>query len=83
MCFACAIKATRLQTLSGLTPLAEAPVPKDLWISSDAEVVYYPPIPNELLEHHANLLFSGVAQEVRALNPEIPGGHIALIATVN
>jgi hypothetical protein len=63
-----------------MTRLAEAPVPKDLWISPEAEVVSYQPVPNELSEHHANLLFSGVAQGIRAPNPEIPGGHIALIA---
>jgi hypothetical protein len=64
-----------------MTPLPEAPIPKDPWISPEAEVVTYPPIQDELIEHHANLLFSGVAQGVRAPNPEIPGGHIALIAT--
>jgi hypothetical protein len=66
-----------------LTPLAEAPVPKDLWVSREAEVVTYQPIPKELSEHHANLLFSGVDQGVRAPNAEILGGYIALIATNN
>jgi hypothetical protein len=54
-----------------------------LWLSPDPEVVTYPPIPNELTENHANLLFSGVTQGVRAPNLEIPGGHIAPIATNN
>jgi hypothetical protein len=69
----------RDQAQSGLTPLAEAPIPKDLWISPDVQVVSAPPLPNELSERSAELLFSGVAQGVRALNPEIPDGHIALI----
>jgi hypothetical protein len=54
--------ARRDHVIEGMVPLADAPVPKDGWISPDAEVVSYPPIPNELSEFHANLLFSGVAQ---------------------
>jgi hypothetical protein len=47
------------------------------------EVASYPPISNGLADDHANLPFSGVAQGVRDLNPEIPGGYIALVATNN
>jgi hypothetical protein len=66
-----------------MTPLAEAPVPTDLWISAEAQVVSYPAISNDLSKHHATFLVSGVAQGVRAPNPEIPGGHIARVATNN
>jgi hypothetical protein len=55
----------------------------DRWISPEAEVISYPPIPNEQSEAHAEMLFSGVSHGVRAPNPEIPGGHIAHIATNN
>jgi hypothetical protein len=57
---------------AGLKPLAEAPTPKDGWISAEAEVVSCPPIPDEYAEARANPLFSGVVQGIRALNPEIP-----------
>jgi hypothetical protein len=43
----------------------------------------YQPILNEGLEDHAALLFSGIAQGVRAPNPEIPGGYVALVAANN
>jgi hypothetical protein len=73
----------RDQEQAGLTHLAEAPTPKDVWISPDDQVVSAPPTPNEFCENHASLLFSGVAQGVPASNPEIPDDHIALIATNN
>jgi hypothetical protein len=41
------------------------------------------PIPNERSEGRASLLFTGEVQEIRASNPEILGGHIALIGTNN
>jgi hypothetical protein len=75
--------ARRDQTIADMVPLPEAPVPKDRWISPGADVISHPPFPNEVSESHAGLLFSGVAQGIRAPNPEIPGGHIALIATNN
>jgi hypothetical protein len=62
--------------VAGIRPLAEAPVPKDRWISPDAEVVSYPPMPNEVVEHSAQILFSGVSQGARVPHPEIPGGYI-------
>jgi hypothetical protein len=57
----------------GMVPLAEAPVPKDRWISPEAEVLLYQPIKNEEADDYSELLLSGVVQEVR-VNPEIPGG---------
>jgi hypothetical protein len=46
------------QSIPEMAPLAESPVPKDLWISPEAEVVTYPPILNEQSEIHAEMLFS-------------------------
>jgi hypothetical protein len=46
-------------------------------------VVTYPLIPNEFAANSANPPFSGQVQGVRTLNPEIPGGSIALVATNN
>jgi hypothetical protein len=34
-----------------ITPLVEAPVPKDRWISPDSEVMTYPPMPTEFVEN--------------------------------
>jgi hypothetical protein len=40
-------------------------------------------MPPEFVEHSAQLPFSGVSQGVRIPNPDIAGGHIALIAQNN
>jgi hypothetical protein len=48
-----------------------------------AEAVSYPPVPNEQAENCANLFFSSEVQGIRALDPEISGGRIALVATNN
>jgi hypothetical protein len=75
--------ARRDQATAVVTLLAEAPVPKDRWISPDAEFVIYPPILNEESEDHTDRPSSGFAQGVGTPNPEIPGGYIALVATNN
>jgi hypothetical protein len=75
--------ARKDQVTAGIAPLAEESVPKDRWISPDAEVVTYPPILNEGAEDRAALLFSGLTQGVRAPNPEISGGYVALVVTNN
>jgi hypothetical protein len=36
---------------SGIRPLLERPVPKDRWVSHDAEAFSYPPMPGEFVEH--------------------------------
>jgi hypothetical protein len=64
-------------------PLAELPLAKDRCVTHDAEVLTYPAMPEELAENSGQLLFSGVSQAARIPNPEVPGGHIALIATNN
>jgi hypothetical protein len=38
--------ARKDQAAVGMVPLADAPIPKDRWISPDAEVVTYPPVLN-------------------------------------
>jgi hypothetical protein len=75
--------APRAQTQIGLVPLAEEAIPKERWISPEAEVITYPPVPDDVAGNYANVLFSGLAQGTRDSNPEIPGGHTALIATNN
>jgi hypothetical protein len=63
-------------------PLAEVPIVKDRWISNDAEVLSYPPRSDEVAAKCAQLPFGGVTQRPYP-NPEVAGGHIALIATNN
>jgi hypothetical protein len=63
-------------------PLAEAPVPKDKWVSNEAVVLRYPPMPDEYAESSPALLFGERKQE-RYDDPEVHGGKIALIATKN
>jgi hypothetical protein len=60
-------------------PLAEAPVPKDKWVSTEAVVLTYPPMPDQYAQKSAELLFGGRSQE-RYDDPEVQGGRIALIA---
>jgi hypothetical protein len=66
---------------AGAVPLVELSVPKDGWVSPEAEVLAFPLLPPEMEERAAKILFNGVDQGVREPNPEIPGGRIALIAT--
>jgi hypothetical protein len=56
--------------------LAEMPTVKDIWWSNNAEVLSYPPIPDEFAEAGPQLLFSGVLQE-RYPNPESSAGATA------
>jgi hypothetical protein len=41
----------RDQALGGMTPLAEAPLPKDLWFSPEAQMVSWSPISDDLAEN--------------------------------
>jgi hypothetical protein len=59
-------------------PLAETPVSKDKWVSSQAAFLTYPPMPDEFADSSAQLLFGGTNQ-VKYDDPEIQGGNIALI----
>jgi hypothetical protein len=75
--------ASQAQTEIGLGPLAEEALPKDRWISPDAEVITCPPVDDDASDGYPNVLFSGVNQGIREPHPELPGRHIALIATNN
>jgi hypothetical protein len=44
-----------------------------------AEVVTYPPTPDELAKNSTNLPFSGEVQGIRTPKSELPGGSIALL----
>jgi hypothetical protein len=44
------------------------------------EAIFYPPVPDAQAEGNAWALFSGSLQMARNLNPELPGGSIALVA---
>jgi hypothetical protein len=59
-------------------PLAEAPVSKDKWVSDDAVVLTYPPMPDQFADSGAALLF-GRRKQDRCDDPEVQGGKIALI----
>jgi hypothetical protein len=52
-------------------------VGKDRWVTQDAEVLTYPPMPEDFVEQSAQLLFSGISQGVRKPNPEVSGCYIA------
>jgi hypothetical protein len=62
-------------------PLAELRLAKDRWVRHDAEVLTYRPMPTEEAENSAHLLFGGITHGDRIPNPEVAGGHIALIET--
>jgi hypothetical protein len=68
---------------SGLDkPLAETPVPTDKWVSTEAIVLTYPPMPDQYAQHSAQILFGGQTQE-RYDDPDVQGGKIALITSNN
>jgi hypothetical protein len=63
-------------------PLAEIPVPKDRWITEDAEVISYRPMPGEFAPNSARVSFG---RELQAHNsdPEVAGGHIARVVAAD
>jgi hypothetical protein len=63
-------------------PLAETPVPKDKWVSHEAVVLTYPPMPDQYVPNSSQILLEGHLQE-RYPDPEVQGGKIALIASNN
>jgi hypothetical protein len=62
--------------------LAEIPIPKDRRITEDAEVISYPPMPDEFAPKSARVLF-GRELQARYPDPEVSGGHIALVVAKN
>jgi hypothetical protein len=52
-------------------------------LDQEEEAITYPPVLDQEAESHASALCDGVLQTIRAPNPEIPGGSIALVAINN
>jgi hypothetical protein len=69
----------------GYKPLMESRLPKDRWIMSDVEALTYPPVPKELAQDVAQLLFSGPdrGRMNRSPNLQRPGGSTALAVNNN
>jgi hypothetical protein len=63
-------------------PLVEVPVVKDRWIADEAEVITYPPMTDEIAANSVQTLF-GRDLQARYPDPEVAGGHIALVVAKN
>jgi hypothetical protein len=59
-------------------PLVEMPVVKDRRISEEMEVITYQPMTDEIAANRVQTLFGRDLQE-RCPDPEVAGGHIALV----
>jgi hypothetical protein len=61
----------------------EAAIPKDRWISPEADTLFTPVVPNEKVEEEATLFSANPLSMARTSNPEWPRGAIALVVSNN